>query len=296
MGPSFRHQIEAVGVVSAISADQARANGLPRPVEPAEGHEFVVTTFSGSTTYTVPTVKGATAPGGAPGHRQEPDEAVVVDGHAQRITTPVGDGEALVVSVPTGHHPFLRLSQAGITQSVDLRTGQRVTDALTPYYPYVTMSYGSFPDYWDGTAPVVRVRASLSEVEATMSTFSPAGTWAAKGKAWVYVVLQASSVCSTNAPGCRVTMTKRDIALVLPNGKKVYPTAGDSSMTSRGLSDVAPDAPQGIGTFGYEVPATLRSATLTVNFGHKVALVKDSKTVTLTMGTPPGPARIKLNL
>lgn len=296
IGPLFMHSVAAVGVVPAISADQAEADGLPSGVKPVAGHELVVTSFSGEFSYSVTSVKGGTTPGGGPGNRQEPTEAVVVDGQVRPLAKPVGDYQALVVSVPKGHHPFLRLTQGGVTQSVDLRTGQRVADALTPYYPNKAMSNGKFPDYWDGKAPLLGVRTQLTDVDATMSPFSPAGTWAAKGKAWVYLSLRVVSVCSTNAPDCRVRMARHDIVLALPNGGKVDPTAGDTSMTSAGLSDVDAEGKLGLGSFGYEVPSSLRSATLMITFGHKVAVVKGSKTLTLTMGTPPGPTRIKLKL
>ncbi|MGZ0150745.1 hypothetical protein ACXJJ3_27045 [Kribbella sp. WER1] len=296
MGPFFRHEVGAVGVVSAISAEQARADGLPQAVKAADGQELVVTVFSGSTSFTVPTVNGGTAAGGAPVHEQEPVESVVVDGHARPVKTPLEDGEALVVSVPKGHRAFLHLTQAGVTQSVDLRTGQRIADASTPYYPNKDLSYGKYPEYWDGKAPLLGVRTSLTNVDATMSPFSPTGTWAAKGKAWVYLSLRAMSVCSTNAPDCRVTMARHDIALVLPNGDRVYPTAGDAFMTSVGLSDIDPDGKKGLGSFGFQVPASLRTATLAVTFGHKVSVVKGSKSLSLTMSTPPGPTRIKLTL
>jgi hypothetical protein len=296
MGPLFRHEVQAVGVVSEISADEARTVGLPSALRPAAGQEFVVAAFNGSMSYTVPSVKGGTAAGGGPGRSHEPAESVVVDGHARPMQTPVGDGHALVVSVPKGHPALLNLTQAGVTQAVDLRTGQRVADALTPYFPDAALSNGEFPDYWDGKASLLTVRVSLMQVDASMSPFSPAGTWAAQGKAWVYLSLQAGSICSTNALDCHVTVTRRDIALVLPNGDKVYPAAGDASLTSLGPSDVNTDGVHGFGSFAFEVPASLRAATLSVAFGHKVAVVIGSKTQSRTMSKPPGPARVKLTL
>lgn len=222
----------------------------------------------------------------------------MVDGKVHKLNTSVGGG-TLIVSVPEGHKAYLRLSQGGRSQSVDLRTGQRVHDSLTPYYPYGDMDPGGKrPDYWDGTAFPVTVRVSLFSVGGELSPFTPKARWAPRGKAWLYVHLQATSVCSTNAPDCTVKVPRRDVSLILPNGRILHAKAGQASMTTAAMTDVNydPTIPldKGTGTFGFEVPAKTRRVTLSITFGGRVTLIKGKRKVHVPMGRAPGPARVKL--
>lgn len=296
IGPKFMLEMQYSDVVTEIPETPAESLGLPRALRSAPGHEFLVTTL-GSSTYSQTVVDGGRLPGGSPS-TVEPDEAVVVDGKVHELTKPVTTSGTLVVSVPTGHKAYLRLSQGGRTQSLDLRTGQRVSDSLTPYYPYRHMHHGGTADYWDGTAFPVAVRVSLVEVGGQLSPFTPKANWAAKGKAWVYVDVRVVSICSKNAPDCEVTLPRHDFALVLSNGRTVYPKAGQASMTTAATSDVSYDptkpSSKGTGTFGFEVPSGTRKATLSITFAGRVTLIKGKRKLHVPMGTPPGPARVKL--
>lgn len=296
IGPKFMLETQYAGVVTEIPDTSAETLGLPGALKPAAGHEFVVTTFSSSTTYSQTVVAGGELPGGSPS-TVDPDEAVVVDGKVHELSTSVSGG-TLIVSVPTGHKAYLRLTQGGRSQSVDLRTGQRVSDSLTPYYPYQHMHRGKMADHWDGTAFPVGVRVAVTSVGGELSPFAPKAGWAAKGKAWIYVDLRAVSVCSKNAPDCEVKVPRRDFALVLPDGRTVRAKAGQASMTTAATSDVSYDptnaSSKGSGTFGFEVPAKTRKVTLSITFGGRVTLLKGKRKLHIPMGRAPGPARVKL--
>lgn len=295
IGPKFMLEVEGTGTVDDLDDLEADTLGLPSALQPAQGHEFLVTMFSSSTSYTQTVVDGGTLPGGSP-TTVDPDEAVVVDGKVHELTKAVGGSGMLIVSVPTGHKAYLRLTQGGRSQSVDLRTGRRVTDSLTPYYPYQHMHSGKMADYWDGTAYPVGVRVSVLEVEGELSPFTPKAGWAAKGKAWIYVRVRALSICSKNAPHCEVTVPRHDFSLVLPNGRTVRPKAGQASMTTTQNQSFDPtdSTEQGAGTFGFEVPSSTRKVTLSITFGGRVTLIKGKRKLHLPMGKAPGPARVKL--
>lgn len=297
IGPKFMLETEYSGAVTEIPDTSASLLGLSSALKPAPGHEFLVTTFNSVATYSQTVVKGGNLPGGSPS-TVEPDEAVVVDGKVHELSKAVNGSGTLIVSVPTGHEAYLRLAQGGRTQSVDLRTGQRVSDSLTPYYPYQEMHKGKTADYWDGAAFPVAVRVSLGEVGAELSPFAPKAGWAAKGKAWIYVDVRVLSICSKNASDCEVTLPRRDFALLLPNGRTVHPAAGQASMTTSGTSDVSFDpsnpSSKGTGTFGFEVPSSTRKATLSITFAGRVTLIKGKRKLHVPMGRAPGPARVKL--
>lgn len=296
IGPKFMLETQYSGVVTEIPETSAETLGLPGALKPAAGHEFVVTALSSSTTYSQTVVDGGKLPGGEAGASADPDEAVVVDSKVHKLTTPVSG--TLIVSVPTGHKAYLRLTQGGRSQSVDLRTGQRVSDSLTPYYPYQHMHHGKTADHWDGAAFPVAVRVSLAEVGGELSPFAPKAGWAAKGKAWIYVDVRVLSICSKNASDCEVRVPRRDFALVLQNGRTVHPKAGQASMTTAATSDVSYDptnpSSKGSGTFGFEVPSNTRKATLSITFGGRVTLLKGKRKLHIPMGRAPGPARVKL--
>jgi hypothetical protein len=298
IGPKFMFETQYAGVVTEIPETSADTLGLPSALKPAPGHEFLVTTLSSSTTYSQTVVDGGRLPGGEAGASEDPDEAVVVDGKVHELTKAVSGSGTIIVSVPTGHKAYLRLTQGGRTQSVDLRTGERVSDPLTPYYPYQEMHHGKTADYWDGTAFPVGVRVSLLDVGGELSPFTPKAGWAAKGKAWIYVNVRVLSICSKNAPECEVTLPRHDFALVLPNGRTVRPRAGQASMTTAATSDISYDptnpSSKGTGTFGFEVPSSTRKATLSISFAGRVTLVKGKRKLHIAMGRAPGPARVKL--
>lgn len=296
VGPKFMLEVQSTGTLDGLSDVEAETLGLPSALKPAQGHEFLVTMFSDVTTYSQTMVDGGELPGGGAGTTEDPDEAVVVDGEVHRLTKAVSGSGMLIVSVPTGHRAYLRLTQGGRSQSVDLRTGRRVTDSLTPYYPYQHMKPGHYPDYWDGNAFPVGVRVGLLEVGGELSPFTPRARWAAGGKAWIYVKVRAFSICSKNAPHCEVTVPRHDFSLVLPNGRTVRPKAGQASMTTtQNLGYTSTNATgRGTGTFGFEVPSSTRKVTLSMTFGGRVTLIKGKRKLHLPMGEAPGPARVKL--
>lgn len=296
IGPKFMLQVEDADATDSISAESAETLGLAGAVHASQGHELVVTTFSGAPSYDAPIQPGGKAPGGETSGKA-PGEAVVVDGTVHELGQPARDGGTLIVSVPKGHHPYLRITQGGRSQSVDLRTGQRAKDSLTPYYPYRNLHAGEHPGHWDGAASSVTVRVAIGSIDAMISPFAPSTNWAADGKAWWYV--SASSVhseCSKDAANCRVTLPRRDFTLVLPNGRTLHPSAGSPSLTTKSATDAvdATDVSGGSGLFGFQVPANVRHATLVVAFAGRVTLLEGKKNVHMTMTHQPSPARVQL--
>lgn len=296
IGPKFMLEVEDADATDSISAESAETLGLAGAVHAAPGQEFVVTTFSGAPSYDAPIQPGGRAPGGEAGEKA-PREAVVVDGAAHELSRPVRDGGTLIVSVPKGHHPSLRMTQGGRSQSVDLRTGQRVKDSLTPYYPYRNLHAGKHAGYWDSAALSLTVRVAMPSIDAMISPFAPSTSWAARGRVWWYVsVGSVHSECSKDAANCRVTLPRRDFMLVLPNGKTLHPSAGSASLTTMSATDVV-DVTKvygGSGLFGFQVPANVRHATLLVKFAGRVTLLKGKKKAHMTVTDPAGPARVKL--
>lgn len=293
IGPHFMLQLKSAGVLDEIDADLAETIGLAGAERPAAGHEFVVARFDSRSSFEPRDLPhGAKIPGGTAGDTSRTSQDVVVDGKATPLKTQASDGSLVIASVPVGHHAYLRVADGGRRQSLDLRTGKRVRDSLTPYYPTADVRHGKIADHWDGVAYPAAVRVRMEEVGGTLSPFAPSAAWARNGKAWLYVRVRAMSVCSRPVVTCRVRLARGDFTVVLPGGRTARAEVG-RSMTTQAWGD---PGESGTGTYGFEVPAKTRSATLVVRFAGRVTLLKGAKGEHLSMGSAPGPARVRLRV
>jgi hypothetical protein len=144
----------------------------------AAGHEFLF--VSGDQGY---------GPAYQPGPADPVSAAVIVDG--VRRPLPKVPTAGLVVSVPTGHGAALTVTDAGRTQSLDLRAGSRRPDAIAGYYRAHQLDTTGLAYHGDGVAAVARQGVDVAmSVEFVASNVSfepwvPGFGWAQPGRAWL---------------------------------------------------------------------------------------------------------------
>src|SRR5690348_18064754 len=135
VGPHTAVGISAVVAVGAINAEQACEIGVAGPVTAAPGYQLLVVHFA-SYEALRPALRECTEWSGSPPRQcVVPPAVVVVDGRRQ----PAPAGEFLVVAAalpgPGTSPAELQIADAGRTQALDLRTGNRIQEASSLYYP-----------------------------------------------------------------------------------------------------------------------------------------------------------------
>lgn len=286
IGPHFAFEQEQVGTTRTLDALTATELGLSHPVKAAPGHELVVASFASSVRYSWAVASG----GDLPGSRRGPTrQRLVVRGNARKLPARVGHGSVVILSVPTGVHPRLRVRDAGRSQALDLRTGQRVHDALSSYFPstrWHTTRTSKRTKQDGGYAGRLGVATEVVTAEATLSPFAPRGTWGRRGHAWLYVSLRMQSYCvtATGPVTCRIAVSpRRHFVLNTPHGAATRIVGRKDKATS----EVSADSGR---TYGFEVSKKSRSATLTVSFTGRLTTTKGYVPWTRA----PGPLRIRL--
>lgn len=197
MGPHFNITISAVATRPALEATEAsvlqfEASGF----KAARAHEFVIVqidTDAGRPPPWDPTNATVTA-------------TLVVDGTEQPYDLPGGWNQTigsyttptslLLVSVPRNRDALLKVTDEGVTQTIDLRTGTRGEDAVALFYADHSQTLGT-PDYSAaGTAfihpfgvaterPFTVAFDFADDVWVSLAPWTPAGGWAVPGAAWL---------------------------------------------------------------------------------------------------------------
>lgn len=277
-GPHFQYSFVASVTTTRLTAVQAAALRLPKAVEAAPAHELVLAESA-------PIVGQADAafyPDGSP------DSIEVVGGERTRAVLPRGVSSftgIVVVSVPAGRHPLLRVTDAGRPQSIDLVTGARGRDAVAAYYPVRGGTGSTEPDQGvsmrysgpgaAGTPAADRLALlSLGDVDVSLQPWTPEHKWARPGRVWL--VLRPSLAYWRPGAGTsqtdNVEVEPRSFAATGPGGTRL-PLSGAAihvgPYTSPGTSPIGEKAG---GTLVADVPASLRAATLRFSFHGSIRL------------------------
>lgn len=289
IGPHFLIRQQSIGVVDDISAGTARVLGLDGPIRAAPGHEFVVADFTPYVGYHQDVPARGRQPGSLSGSRHDPgySQSVVVGRSTRPLHALATGGTLLIVTAPVKARVQLKVVDSGRAQLLDLRTGRRAKDAVSHFYPNQdwTPPYPLDDNAWIGKGLVGKlpIATKIMKVRAQLTPFAPNARWSRRGRAWLYVTVQVASVC----PGasCRVTLAPGKQVRLRVHGHDARDELG-RSFRSIPVYDYL--TTNGLGTFAFEVPDTLRSATLVVSTGGPVSvqLPKSAKAK-----RPPAPRR-----
>lgn len=147
----------------------------------APGHEFLVLAADPAT------LADAPAPG------DDVKAALVVDGRSRPVKfADLQSGSGLVVSVPLGHSAQLTVTDTGRPQTLDLRTGRRITE-IQGYYPERALNLGAdkYAESGETSSGGCRRQTTMSIYFSGTGTavlpWGPDGGWAKPGRAWLPV-------------------------------------------------------------------------------------------------------------
>lgn len=273
IGPHFLIRQQSIGTVSDISAGTARAIGLDGPVRAAPGHEFVVADFTPYVGYHQPVPAKGRQPGSLRGAKLDPghSQSVVVGKSTRPLRTLPAGGTLLIVAAPVKARVQLKVVDSGRTQLLDLRTGRRARDAVSGFYPNQdwTPPYPLDDNAWLGKGVAGRrpIATKVMKVQAQLTPFAPDAHWSRPGRAWLYVTVQVASVCPRAS--CRVTLAPGKQVRLRVRGHDVHDALG-RPFRSIPVYDYL--TTNGLGTFAFEVPDDLRSATLVVSTAGPVSV------------------------
>lgn len=270
-GPGFAVSVPAVGRVTGPLPDRvAGPFGLDAGATPAAGHELLLVDLE--RTEGQPSSSGAADP-----------LRIEVAGRVVRATGLLSGTAA--VSVPTGTRPLLRITAAGRTQTLDLGTGRRGSDAIAGYYPLRT---GSFDADYGATTGLILYGAGVAgksrddrlasvQLDDTSATLEPyQGRWAKPGRA--FLVLDTSFAYGrTSTVGTdRDTVTVPASCFRLTGPAGTVPLAGEPLVLDATATGAVAE-----GRLVADVPASLRRVTLRFAFCGSVRTAAGDTTYTV---------------
>lgn len=246
VGPHSAIQIHQLTRVRTMTAAQARRLGIGnQAVTAGPGHELVLALLS------APDVQPDLVHGDTEGNARA---SVVVAGHLRKIDNgELGPGTTIVVNAPVGAPVLLRTADAGREQDLDLRTGRRTRTSSPLYYPEAKAAVhpSDLQVGYESSDPAQTNVLTVSSISARLTPYDPKRGWAPPGRAWLWLVLRFAAPLQETSG---VTVTARDLGLSVQDAEG----AADSTWTSGGGDSLVVD---GLA----EVPATLRTATLTIH-------------------------------
>jgi hypothetical protein len=252
-GPHFAYAFVATATTSRLPPALAAGLGLAPGATPAPGHELVLT-------------QAAPWPYGdrsADDALDQPDDARITVGSAVRHS-PLLRADlsgTVVVSVPTGVHPVLRVTDEGRSQSLDLRTGRRGRDAVAGYYPTRTGRYehgAPHDDEW----VVLRLSggaggyggAFVTAYDVRLRPWLEERGWAPPGRTWLLVEPSVAAVqAGTTGSDVTLSLAASSFRVTGSDGAS-YPLVGER-ITPAGVQTAT-------GTLVAVAPPALRSVTL----------------------------------
>ena len=264
-GPHFAYSVTAVGrVAGPVPAEVAAGIGLDAGAAPAAGGELLL----------VDLARTEGEPALLPGQGEE--LGLEVAGRPVPVPPPGDLTGTIAVSVPAGARPVLRITDAGRTQSLDLRTGRRGPDAVRAYYPVrrgAADTDGQQPTGLRLSGPGVagqtdRVASvQLDETRAELLPHRVGSGWAKPGRAWL--VLDTSFAygrrsAAGGSPPDTVTAPPSCFRATGPDGSPVRLTGAPVV-----LGDPAGAPSPGAvarGELVADVPASLREVTVRFGF------------------------------
>jgi hypothetical protein len=239
------------------------------------------------------------------GSAKAPTAELVVDDEKTPLTTlplpvqegPVpipGDGVLLVASVPRGAPVELAVTDEGVTQRVDLRTGERV-ESVEGYYGANAQELSfttDVPVAFLGGAATLHVAASaVPEVVpklAVRAPWTPGQGWAADGHAWLVVPRPVlSTPLMMDMTGLRLTVD--DAAVFSVDGR---PEIGGTRQQETLAAEFSPTTDPLV----FDVPADFTGGTFTMNLaamGVTAQFYTGDRAVTWT--PPPAPVTVPLS-
>lgn len=255
-GPHFRHLFTGSAVAETTSSLVPGAEDLGA----APGYEFVAL-FESPDPQT-------------PEYGQDDDvtTAVVVDGQPRTLPDKPSFGGGYLVSVPVGHSAQLVVTDAGRTQSFDMRTGRRGPDAVAGYYPphsaSVPAADAKLTDDAECDAPIPTPTGSFSDCEVITTFEIPDGTgaldpwapglgWAENGRAWLVF---PEAEYEARVAGMSVSYARSAdslLTLTLPDGTVVpgvSTTPGGTNLWARTSTPLV-----------FDVPASFTTGKLTLH-------------------------------
>jgi hypothetical protein len=266
IGPHFEMKLSWRATGPAVTES-------PGPARAADGEELVLVAME------YPHVQE--------GLDEAPTAELVVDGTAtalERLTYVDNDpefrgGVIVMASVPTGKPVALRVSDAGRTQTLDVRTGDRGDDAIDLYYRNNTQEMDTSRSLATGvTTPAGHRPFELAvgyappdgsmPTTAALTAFSD--TWAPDGRAWL-VVPRPGAAIPGDASFYRLTVDDPTVfTLRLPDGTVLPALPGGATLdVSRDRLSTIPSGPHVL----FDVPADFTEGVFVANLG--TALISD---------------------
>lgn len=251
--PSGTLRLTYTGGLDSVPAEVANANDSPSPqteaspdspsdsgnLRAADGHSFLAAEIVFETSQEL----GNSA--SLPSLSVAADRSTI--GEVSNLDLTGRYEGALVISVPTSAEDIeLAVDFAGLTQTLDLRTGERTSDAAEAYYDggatRIDPSVGNrldstvtvpFPevDFVDAGECVITATGSAST--ATRTPWLTDNGWAPEGSSWVTVELSGYSAegeCSTFLYSFRPADLVDSATLVAANGDVIQPTSGSEEL------------------------------------------------------------------
>ncbi len=250
--PHARLTLRSLSVAGAYAPGAHRDDAY----HAAEGHELLVATFD--------TADMAPDP---PAEAVEAMAWAVVVGERAEAVEPIGPGDSLVVSVPTGTEALLQVTDDGRTQSLSLRTGVRGPDAVPAMYEpqpsqdihhtYTGSGVYALDDF--GPTPV---GVEIDLERAWRTVWYPGAGWAAPGRAWLVVEVTSGRLSTEDDYAWSVVtgMPIREgaFAVTTPDG------ATSSSVVEASTSGMSVEPAR----FVFDVPENTTTAVLAVDLGR----------------------------
>jgi hypothetical protein len=266
-GPHFSFSVPAVAsVTGALPAGVATGLHLATGMTVPPGHQLLVAEITGPATgRAVSGPVGSVTIVVADGAEERP-----IRGGATALTT-----GTLAVVLPEGATPLLKVTDAGRTQSLDLTSGRRGTDAIAGYYPVRTGTHEGN----DATATSVRLygaavaalstqerlaTVALNDLPVDLLPYAEGRGWAKPGRAWAVVTASVGYVRATDP-------TKPDVVVVPPSCFTATGPGGTRVTLSGqpiriGEGGTTPAAGRADTTLTGDVPASLRQLTVVFRF------------------------------
>jgi hypothetical protein len=242
IGPEYATAFDWTATVPRIDADDAIRMGLAGAIAAPSGAELFLAHVA----------RPLPRPVGKAGVLT-PATQVVVGGQARSSSVRFGRDSILIVSVPTGTPVLLKMSDKGRTQTLDLRSGKRGSDANPLFYTRYAMK--DF-DVRTDIRPPDPGRIGMSGSLALLPWTEEHG-WAPAGTAWLHFEgFLYQMLADTDGP---VTLDlSHSIAVTV--GGKAYPASAEKRLLADTLTFTSTPEPLDIA-----VPVGFRTGTLRLN-------------------------------
>lgn len=274
IGPHFEMRLSWRATAPAMTEGSVPAAPGLEPARAADGEELLLMAMA------YPHVQD--------GLEEAPTAELVIDGAAtalERLTYVDNDpefrgGVILMASVPIGKPVALRVTDAGRTQTLDVRTGERGEDAIDLYYRDNTQELSTSRSVVAG----VTTSEGHHPFELTVGYAPPAGsepttvglrpfwdTWASDGRAWLLLPRPGAAIPG-DASFYRLTVDDPTVfTLRLPDGTVLpaLPGGGTLDVSRDGLSTI-PSGPHVM----FDVPGDFSEGVFVTSLG--AALISDT--------------------